>query len=139
MPLAIALLMGLLALAGVWLVADRVTADDVPTTPAFEGRFLRDVRRQSRELDVDLAVQRSFSDELVGMVLSQRPEPGTEIRPGDTVFLEVSKGPEPSLAERINDGINNAVQGARDRIGDAVDGARDGLSQTWDDVTSIWP
>jgi hypothetical protein len=73
------------------------------------------------------------------MVLSQRPAPGTEIRSGDTVFLEVSKGPEPSLAERINDGINNAVQGARDRIDDAVDGARDGLSDTWDDVTSIWP
>ncbi len=139
MPLAVALLMGLLALAGVWLVADRITADDVPATPTFEGRFLRDVRRQSRDLNVDLAVQRSFSDEPVGMVLSQRPEPGTEIRPGDTVFIEVSKGPEPSLAEQINDGINDAVQGARDRIGDAVDGARDGLNQTWDDLTSIWP
>jgi eukaryotic-like serine/threonine-protein kinase len=139
MPLAVALLMGLLALAGVWLVADRVTADDAPTTPAFEGRFLKDARRQSRELNVRLAVQRSYSDEPVGMVLAQRPEPGTEIRAGDTVFLEVSKGPEPSLAERINDGINNAVQGARDRIGDAVGGARDGLSDAWDDVTSIWP
>jgi eukaryotic-like serine/threonine-protein kinase len=139
MPLAVALLMGLLALAGVWLVADRITADEAPTTPAFEGRFLRDVRRQSQVLNVDLGVQRSFSDEPVGMVISQRPEPGTEIRPGDTMFLEVSKGPEPSLAERINDGINDAVQGARDRIGDAVDGAADGLNQTWDDLTSIWP
>ena len=139
MPIAVALLMGLLALAGVWLVADRVTADDAPTTPAFEGRFLKDARRLSRDLNVSLAVQRSFSDEPVGMVLSQRPAPGTEIRPGDTVFLEVSKGPEPSLAERISDGINNTVQGARDRIDDAVDGARDGLSDTWDDVTSIWP
>jgi serine/threonine protein kinase len=139
MPLAVALLMGLLALAGVWLVADRVTADDVPTTPTFEGRFLKDARRLSRDLNVRLAVQRSFSEEPVGMVLSQRPEPGTEIRPGDTVFIDVSKGPEPSLAERINDGINNAVQGARDRIDDAVDGARNGLSDTWDDLTSIWP
>jgi eukaryotic-like serine/threonine-protein kinase len=139
MPLAVALLMGLLALAGVWLVADRVTADDVPTTPTFEGRFLRDARRQSRELNVRLAVQRSYSDEPVGMVITQRPAPGTEIRAGDSVFLEVSKGPEPSLAEQINDGINNAVQGARDRIDDAVDGARDGLRDTWDDVTSIWP
>jgi beta-lactam-binding protein with PASTA domain len=139
MPIAVALLMGLLALAGVWLVADRVTAHDAPTTPAFEGRFVKDARRLSRDLNVRLAVQRSFSDEPVGMVLSQRPAPGTEIRPGDTVFLEVSKGPEPSFAERINDGINNAVQGARDRIDDAVDGARDGLSDTWDDVTSIWP
>ena len=51
----------------------------------------------------------------------------------------MSKGPKPSLAERINDGINDAVQGAGDRIGDAVDGARDGLSQTWEDVKSIWP
>ena len=139
MPLALSLLFGLLALAGVWLVADRVTAEAVPTTPAFEGRFLGDVRRQTDTLKVRLAVQRSFSDEPVGMVLSQRPEPGTEIRPGDTVFLEVSKGPEPSLAERIEDGFNNAVRGARDRIDDAVDGARDGLSQTWEDVKSIWP
>jgi len=139
MPLALALLMGLLTLAGVWLVADRVTADDVPTTPAFEGRFLKDARRQSRELNVRLAVQRSYSDDPAGMVLSQRPAPDSEIQPGDTIFLEVSKGPEPSLAERINDGINDAVQGAGDRIGDAVDGARDGLSQTWEDVKSIWP
>ena len=139
MPLALALLMGLLALAGVWLVADRVTADEVPTTPAFEGRFLKDARRQSRELNVKLAVQRSYSDEPVGMILSQRPEPDTEVQPGDTIFLEVSKGPEPSLAERINDGINDAVQGAGDRIGDAVDGARDGLGQTWEDFKSIWP
>jgi len=139
MPFALALLMGLLALAGVWLVADRVTADDVPTTPAFEGRFLKDARRQVDALNVKLAVQRSYSNEPTGMILAQRPEPGSEIQPGDTVFLEVSKGPEPSLAERINDGINDAVQGAGDRIGDAVDGARDGLSQTWEDVKSIWP
>ena len=139
MPLALALLFGLLALTGVWLIADRVTAEDVPTTPVFEGRFLRDARRQSEALNLRLAVQRSFSDEPVGMVLSQRPGPGTEIRSGDTVFLEVSRGPEPSLAERIEDGFNDAVEGARDGIGDAVEGAREGLSETWEDVTSIWP
>ncbi|HZK50706.1 MAG TPA: protein kinase [Actinomycetota bacterium] len=139
MPLALALLLGLLALAGVWLVADRVTAEDVPTTPTFEGRFLRDAQRQGEALNLRLSVQRSFSDEPVGMVLSQRPGPGTEIRPGDTVFLDVSKGPEPSLAERIEDGFNNAVEGARDGIDDAVDGVRDELGQTWDEVTSIWP
>ena len=139
MPLALALLLGLLALAGAWLVADRVTAEDVPTTPTFEDRFLRDARRQGEALDLRLAVQRSFSDEPVGMVLSQRPGPGAEIQPGDTVFLDVSKGPEPSLADRINEGINKAVEGARDGFNDVVDGARDGLSETWDDVTSIWP
>ncbi|MGH2697942.1 MAG: protein kinase domain-containing protein [Actinomycetota bacterium] len=128
MPLAMAALLGLLALAGVWLVVDRVTAEDVPTTPTFEGRFLRDARHQSRDLNVNFAVQRSFSDEPVGMVLSQRPEPGTEIRPGDTVFLEVSKGPEPSLAERIEDGFNDAVQEARDD-----------LAQTWESFKKFWP
>ena len=55
------------------------------------------------------------------------------------MFLDVSKGPEPSLAERIEDGFNNAVEGARDGIDDAVDGVRDELGQTWDEVTSIWP
>jgi eukaryotic-like serine/threonine-protein kinase len=139
MPIAIAALLGLLAIAGGWLVADTLFVEDVPTTPTFEGRFLKDARRQGREFGVDLSVQRSFSDEPVGMVLSQRPEPGTEIRPGDTVFLEVSKGPEPSLAERIDESFDDAVQGVRDGFNDAVEGARDGLSQTWEDVQNIWP
>jgi eukaryotic-like serine/threonine-protein kinase len=139
MPIAMAALFGLLAIAGGWLVADTLLVEEVPTTPTFEGRFLKDARRQGRELGVDLVVQRTFSDEPVGMVLSQRPEPGTEIRPGDTVFIEVSKGPEPSLAERIDESFNDAVEGVRDGINDAVEGARDGLSQTWEDVQNIWP
>ncbi|MGH2752540.1 MAG: protein kinase domain-containing protein [Actinomycetota bacterium] len=128
MPVALTLLFGILMLAGVWLVADNLWAEDVPTTPNFEGRLLRDARRQADALNLNLAVQRSFSDEPPGMVLSQRSKPGTEVGSGDTVFVDVSKGPAPSLADRINEGIDNAVEETREDI-----------SKAWEDVKNLLP
>jgi len=123
MPVAMALLFGLLALVGVWLVVDNLTTEDGPTVPELEGRFLGDAQSRLSDLNVDVQVQRSFSDEPSDIVLSQRPEPGVDVSPGDTVFLEVSKGPEPSLTDRINERIDNALDNTREDIGNA-----------WDDV-----
>ena len=127
MPVAMALLFGLLALVGVWLVVDNLTTEDGPTVPELEGRFLGDAQSRLSDLNVDVQVQRSFSDEPSDIVLSQRPEPGVDVSPGDTVFLEVSKGPEPSLTDRINERIDNALVNTREDIGNAWDGVDDFL------------
>ena len=127
MPVAMALLFGLLALVGVWLVVDNLTTEDGPTVPELEGRFLGDAQSRLSDLNVDVQVQRSFSDEPSDIVLSQRPEPGVDVSPGDTVFLEVSKGPEPSLTDRINERIDNALDNTREDIGNAWDGVDDFL------------
>jgi serine/threonine-protein kinase len=127
MPVAMALLFGLLALVGVWLVVDNLRTEDGPTVPELEGRFLGDAQSRLSDLNVDVQVQRSFSDEPSDIVLSQRPEPGVDVSPGDTVFLEVSKGPEPSLTDRINERIDNALDNTREDIGDMWDGVDDFL------------
>jgi len=127
MPVAMALLFGLLALVGVWLVVDNLTTEDGPTVPELEGRFLGDAQSRLSDLNVDVQVQRSFSDEPSDIVLSQRPEPGVDVSPGDTVFLEVSKGPEPSLTDRINERIDNALDNTREDIGNAWDDVDDFL------------
>ncbi len=127
MPYALTVLVALLAVAGVWLTVDSLTAREVPSAPELEGRLLPDARRRLKQMNLDVRVERVFSDEPVGVVLSQSPEPGVEVARGDTVFLRVSKGPEPSLSERINE-----------RIRDAVEQTGDDLSQAWDDVEGLF-
>ena len=127
MPYALTVLVALLAVAGVWLSVDSITAREVPSAPELEGRLLPDARRRLKQMNLDVRVERVFSDEPVGVVLSQRPEPGVEVARGDTVFLRVSKGSEPSLSERINERIRNAVE----QTGDD-------LSQAWDDVEGLF-
>ena len=127
MPYALTVLVALLAVAGVWLTVDSITAREVPSAPELEGRLLPDARRRLKQMNLDVRVERVFSDEPVGVVLSQRPEPGVEVARGDTVFLRVSKGSEPSLSERINERIRNAVE----QTGDD-------LSQAWDDVEGLF-
>ncbi|MGH2778205.1 MAG: PASTA domain-containing protein, partial [Actinomycetota bacterium] len=104
-----------------------LTAREVPSAPELEGRLLPDARRRLKQMNLDVRVERVFSDEPVGVVLSQSPEPGVEVARRDTVFLRVSKGPEPSLSERINE-----------RIRDAVEQTGDDLSQAWDDVEGLF-
>ncbi|MGH2791944.1 MAG: protein kinase domain-containing protein [Actinomycetota bacterium] len=127
MPYALTVLVALLAVAGVWLTVDSLTAREVPSAPELEGRLLPDARRRLKQMNLDVRVERVFSDEPVGVVLSQSPEPGVEVARRDTVFLRVSKGPEPSLSERINE-----------RIRDAVEQTGDDLSQAWDDVEGLF-
>jgi serine/threonine-protein kinase len=127
MPFALTLLVGLLAIAGVWLTVDSITAVEVPTAPELEGRLLPDAKRRLNQMNLDVQVERVFSDDPAGVVLSQRPEPGVEVARRDTVFLRVSKGPEPSLSERINERIRNAVE----QTGDD-------LSQAWEDVEGLF-
>ena len=127
LPYALTLLVSLLAVAAVWLTVDSITAPEVPTAPELEGRMLTDAERRLESMNLNFQVERVFSDEPAGVVLSQRPEPGVEVARGDTVFLEVSKGSEPSLAERINERIRNAIE----QTGDD-------LSQAWEDVEGLF-
>jgi eukaryotic-like serine/threonine-protein kinase len=127
LPYALTLLVALLAVAAVWLTVDVITAEEVPTAPELEGRLLSDAERRLQRMNLNVQVERVFSDEPAGVVVSQRPEPGVEVVRGDTVFLEVSKGPEPSLAERINERIRNALE----QTGDD-------LSRAWDDVEGLF-
>ena len=127
LPFALTLLVGLLAIAGIWLAVDGITAVEAPTAPELEGRLLPDAKRRLNQMNLGVQVERVFSDEPVGVVLSQSPEPGVEVARRDTIFLQVSKGPEPSLSERINERIRNAVE----QTGDD-------LSQAWEDVEGLF-
>lgn len=127
LPYALTLIVALLAVAAVWLTVDGITAEEVPIAPELQGRLRSDAERRLQKMNLNVQVERVFSDEPAGVVLSQRPEPGVEVVRGDTVFLEVSKGPEPSLGERLNERIRNALE----QTGDD-------LSRAWDDVEGLF-
>ena len=95
----------LLALAGIavgwWLSSNW----DARSAPKLSGRLEVDAVKQLDELGIDARVRTLHDDEPAGVVTGQTPAPGTEMQEGDTIILEVSKGPEPTLAERVNESM----------------------------------
>ena len=57
--------------------------------PDFTGRSLKD----ALELAGQLGIKVEPSGQ-IGRVTSQRPKPGSQIKPGDTVYLQVEGGPD---------------------------------------------
>ena len=96
----------LLAVAGVaagwWLAASW----DVVATPKLEGLTESDADARLGELDLEARVVRLHNDEPAGVVMRQSPSAGTELEKGNTVVLEVSLGPEPTLAERLEESLS---------------------------------
>ena len=95
----------LLAVAGVaagwWLSSSW----DVVAAPELEGLTDRDALDRLTEVDLDARVVREHGPEPPGVVTAQSPESGAELEKGETVVLEVSMGPEPTLAERLEASI----------------------------------
>lgn len=75
---------------------------DLVVSSGPEAVIVPDVINQSEESAIDeleragleVVVQRAPSDVDEGLVVSQDPQPGTEVEPGDTVEILVSEGPE---------------------------------------------
>ncbi|MFP4235037.1 MAG: PASTA domain-containing protein, partial [Nitriliruptoraceae bacterium] len=63
--------------------------------PRVTGRQESDALRLLDALAFDVLVERVASDEDAGIVLTQDPAPRSEVPPGSTIVLEVSRGPEP--------------------------------------------
>ena len=85
--------------AGWWLSANW----DARTAPQLRGRMDADAVRQIKDLELDARVIRAHDAAPPGVVTSQSPKAGTDIEKGDTILIEVSKGPAPTLAERMGD------------------------------------
>ena len=103
----------------------RVSA--VPEVPELEGRVLQDARARLEPLGVRIRTIEEFSARPDGVVLEQEPPAGTSISAGETVILTVSVGAEPSLLDRLGDGVR-----------DAFDGVGDGLDFDLDDLEELY-
>ena len=82
---------------GWWLSANW----DARTAPELRGRLGTDGLRQLDDMGLDARVVRKHDDAPPGVITSQSPKKGTEMATGDTIVLEISKGPAPTLAERF--------------------------------------
>lgn len=101
--LLLAPLLAILGLATGWWLS---TNWDMRTAPRVTG--LVDVNALDRAHDHELRTRviRRHGPEPAGVVTKQTPVAGTELREGDTMILEVSMGPEPTLAERLQTSLS---------------------------------
>ncbi|MDX1619417.1 MAG: PASTA domain-containing protein [Nitriliruptorales bacterium] len=65
--------------------------------PELQGKSVADARAVARDLglDVTVAEQQFHAEVPEGIIIAQRPEPGSVLYRGDTIELVVSKGPQP--------------------------------------------
>jgi eukaryotic-like serine/threonine-protein kinase len=72
------------------------TGVDEVTVPNLIGQTELAASNQLGRLDLQTGIERVFSpSEPEGVVVATRPAPGTRVKPGETVVLVVSRGPEP--------------------------------------------
>jgi eukaryotic-like serine/threonine-protein kinase len=90
-------------IAGWWLSANW----DARTAPQLQGRLGTDAVDQLRGLGLDVRVVERHDEAPPGVVTTQTPPAGTEMEKGDTIVLEISTGPAPTLAERFGDPLFN--------------------------------
>jgi hypothetical protein len=111
-------LVGLFLLAG-WLVLDARTRPD--PLPQLTGRYLPDARQRLASYDVRVQVDRRYSEAPLDYVLEQKPAAGSDVLPGETVYLVVSNGPEPGFGERFVDGVENVIDRAEKSLDETID------------------
>lgn len=108
------------ALAGAVFAALAVSGPlggrDSGSLPEFVGKQIEEARRLAEDSNVKLQEVPTPSDEPVGRVLRQEPEPGVPVQPGLTVRLFVSTGvpliPVPNV-------VGENVEDAKKRLEDA--------------------
>jgi eukaryotic-like serine/threonine-protein kinase len=72
------------------------TGSDGVTVPNLVGQTELAASNQLGRLELQTGIERVFSpDQPEGVVVATRPAPGVRVKPGDTVVLVVSRGPEP--------------------------------------------
>jgi hypothetical protein len=70
--------------------------------PQLVGKRLENAKDALRRDDLRLRVVRKYSSKPSGTVLSQSVSAGTEVRPGRTIRLVISKGPKPQPPPQQN-------------------------------------
>jgi len=70
--------------------------------PQVVGKRLENAKDALRRDDLRLRVVRKYSAKPSGTVLSQSVSAGTEVRPGRTIRLVISKGPKPQPSPQPN-------------------------------------
>jgi serine/threonine-protein kinase len=101
-------------------------------TPNLVGMVAEDAIATAAAKGLTVDVQRVDADDVVGMVMSQRPAPGAFIKNGTRIRLVVSRGPPPVPVTQV-DGQNAAdAQAALERDGFVVT-----VRQDYDDVVPV--
>jgi hypothetical protein len=70
--------------------------------PPVVGKRLENAKHAFGGTDLQLKVVRKYSSKPSGTVLSQSVSAGTEVRPGRTIRVVVSKGPKPQASPQPN-------------------------------------
>src|SRR6266508_6471965 len=70
--------------------------------PRVIGMRLENAKNILKETDLQVNVVRKYSPKRSGTVLSQNVSAGTEVRPGRTIRLMISKGPKPQPSPQPN-------------------------------------
>jgi len=70
--------------------------------PRVVGKRLENAKDALRRDDLQVSVVQKYSPRPSGTVLSQSVSAGTEVRPGRTIRLVISKGPKPQPSPRPN-------------------------------------
>src|SRR6266511_3199758 len=70
--------------------------------PQVVGKRLENAKDALRRDDLRLRVVRKYSSKPSGTVLSQSVSAGTEVRPGRTIRLVISRGPKPQPSPQPN-------------------------------------
>jgi serine/threonine-protein kinase len=87
--------------SGWWLSANW----DATTAPRLKNLVEGDALSRIKDGDLDARIIRVHDAKPAGIVIRQTPVAGTNLEQGDTVVLEVSKGPAPTLTERLDDSL----------------------------------
>lgn len=86
------------------------------TVPDVVGQELADAARAFAEEGLKVAVVYVPSQEAAGRVVAQAQPPGTERKRGDTVQLNVSRGPDPQPPTAVPQVVGEELQRGRDRL-----------------------
>lgn len=89
------------------------------TVPDVVGQELADAARSFGQADLKVAVQPVPSDRPKGEVVAQAQDPGTELNRGETVQINVSKGPDPAPDTGVPNVVGETQERGRQRLVDA--------------------
>lgn len=100
----------------------KTTTQQQPSTtkvPDVVGDELADAARAFGKADLKVAVQPVPSDLPKGEVVAQAQDPGTELNRGETVQVNVSKGPDPAPDTGVPNVVGETQDRGRQRLVDA--------------------
>jgi serine/threonine-protein kinase len=114
---SVALLVAVIALIG-GLVAAAIVIGGVRhvRVPKLQGLTRAAAFRRAHHIQLTPAFHARFSGARKGTVIAQSPAPGTRVRQGSTVSVELSKGPPPVALPRLIGSSSSSAQAAIDKL-----------------------